>query len=178
MTDGSTKVQTLVALLRETGAKPRVSPERVVRSTLYDLDYHIALVACAFFTNGETRTDHTLGLVAHWLKLLQFVAVRPALLPNVQTWAGTRRRLDLDLDVWQKMPRGYLGDRTHDRTIDLLVAGNVLRRATDTLESGERFDVLRYLHQQIVDRDILASERRTLHELARLRVNKTLLRGA
>ena len=34
------------------------------------------------------------------------------------------------------MPRGYLGDRTHDRTVELLVATNVLHRTADALIGG------------------------------------------
>jgi hypothetical protein len=175
VTNGSDKVRALAALLRDTGAKPRVSPDRVVRSTLYDLDYHIALVACVFFMNGEQRTDNARSMVAHWLKILQFIAVRPALLADFQSWAKSRR--DQNLETWQKMPRGYLGDRTHDRTIELLVAGKILYRTTDVLISGERFSLLKALYENIVAKDLFASERETLRELASIRVNKTLLRG-
>jgi hypothetical protein len=114
-------------------------------------------------------------VISQWLKLLQFIAVRPALLPNFQRWAKARRRPDLD--TWQRMPRGYLGDRTHDRTIELLVAGSVLYRTLDELVSGERFHVLDSLYRSIVDRDLLAPERAVLSELARTPANRTLLRG-
>ena len=173
--NGSDKVQALGALLREAGAKPRVSPDRIVRSTLYDLDYHVALVACGFFTNAEKRTDNTHSVVAHWLKILQFIAVRPSLLPDFQRWAKARRRPNLS--TWQKMPRGYLGDLTHDRTIELLVAGKILYRTADTLVSGERFSLLQDLYRNIVARNLFTSERETLRELALIPVNKTLLRG-
>lgn len=175
MANGTNKVQALTALLRETGAKPRVSPDRVVRSTLYDLDYHVAIVACVFFTNAEQRTDNTRSIVAHWLKILQFIAVRPSLLHDFQRWAKARR--SPNVDTWQKMPRGYLGDRTHDRTVELLVAGEVLYRTADALVSGERFSVLRGMYEGIVARDLFTSERGTLHELAHIAVNRTLLRG-
>lgn len=175
MANGTNKVQALAALLREAGAKPRVSPDRVVRSTLYDLDYHVALVACVFFTNAEQRADNTRSIVAHWLKILQFIAVRPSLLRDFQRWAKARRTPNIE--TWQKMPRGYLGDRTHDRTVELLVAGKVLYRTTDALVSGERFNVLKVMYKGIVASDLFASERLTLHELAHIPVNKTLLRG-
>lgn len=169
------KVQALAAMLREIGAAPRVSPERVVRSTLYDLDYHVALVACAFFINGEKRTDGTRSLVTHWLKLLQFIAVRPALLPDVQRWA--KGRLHPDLDAWQAMPRGYLGDRTHDRTVELLVASGLLYRMPANLQGGERFHMLENLYGDIDARQLLQSERAVLHVMAEIPVNRTMLRG-
>ena len=169
------KVQALAAVLREIGATPRVAPERVVRSTLYDLDYHVALVACAFFINGDKRTDGTRSLVTHWLKLLQFIAVRPALLPDVQRWA--KGRLHPDLDVWQAMPRGYLGDRTHDRTVELLIANGVVYRMPAELQGGERFGILERLYTDIEARALLQSERDVLRKMAEIPVNRTMLRG-
>jgi hypothetical protein len=171
----SDKVQQLAELLRETGAKPRVSPDRVVRSTLYDLDYHIALIASVFFIASEPRTDGTRSVVAHWLKILQFIAARPALLPDFVRWSRARRRPDLD--TWQKMPRGYLGDRTHDRTVELLVATKVLHRTADSLVGGESFSRLETLYLDILAKGLLRSEREALETMSHLSVNKTLLSG-
>lgn len=173
--DGVGAIQALTDILRETRAKPRVSPDRVVRSTLYDLDYHMALIACVFFEVAQLDANGSRSLMAHWLKILQFVAVRPALLPDFQLWAKERRHPDLD--TWQKMPRGYLGDETHDRTIELLVAGRVLVRKADSLISGEQFSVLQKIYENIVSKDLLRSERATLRELAPNRANKKLLNG-
>lgn len=172
----SDPVRELAAVLREAGANPRVRLERIVRSTLYDLDYHVALIACVFFiaVGNEAASPHR--VVAHWLKILQFVAVRRTLLPDFQIWAGTRRHPDLD--TWQKMPRGYLGDSTHDRTVELLVATGVVAREGDALVAGSRFTALRRIYDDLVARDLLRSERATLLELARARVNRTLLKGA
>ncbi len=114
-------------------------------------------------------------MVAHWLKILQFIAMRPSLLADFQLWAGTRRRQDLD--TWQKMPRGYLGDTTHDRTVELLVASGILEREGDELIAGSHFAKLRQVFEDLVMRDLLRSERATLLELAHARVNKTLLKG-
>jgi hypothetical protein len=142
---------------------------------LYDLDYHVAVVASAFFTNGETLTDNSRMLVAHWLKLLQFVAVRPALLADFQRWVKARRHPSLE--TWQRMPRGYLGDRTHDRVIELLIASKVLYRSGDKLAGGERFHVLTALYQDLVTRELLVSERHTLEVLAQTPANRTMMRG-
>ena len=171
----SDKVQQLAELLRETGAKPRVSPDRVVRSTLYDLDYHIALIASVFFIASEPRTDGTRSVVAHWMKILQFIAARPVLLPDFVRWSRARRRPDLD--TWQKMPRGYLGDRTHDRTVELLVATKVLHRTADSLVGGESFSRLETLYLDILAKGLLRSEREALETMSHLSVNKTLLSG-
>jgi hypothetical protein len=114
-------------------------------------------------------------VVSHWLKILEFIAVRPSLLLNFQIWAGTRRHQDLD--TWQRMPRGYLGDSTHDRTVELLVAGGMLAREGDALVAGSRFADLRRIYDDLVTGNLLSSERATLLELSHTRVNKTLLQG-
>ena len=107
MSSESDPLSELAAVLREIGASARVRPERIVRSTLYDLDYHVALIACVFFITTVDVAAKTHRVVAHWLKILQFIAVRPSLLSDFETWAGTRRHQNLD--TWQMMPRGYLG---------------------------------------------------------------------
>jgi hypothetical protein len=176
MPSESDPVRELAAVLREVGASPRVRPERIVRSTLYDLDYHVALIACVFFIVAGNEAAGSHRVVAHWLKILQFIAVRPSLLPDFQIWAGTRRHQDLD--TWQKMPRGYLGDSTHDRTVELLVAGGVLSREGDELIAGSRFSDLRRVYDDLLASNLLGSERATLLELTHTRVNKTLLKGS
>jgi hypothetical protein len=165
----------LAALLKEVGASPRVRPERVVRSTLYDLDYHVALIACVFFVPSGNEAAGSHSVLAHWLKILQFIAVRPTLLTNFQAWATTRRHQDLD--TWQKMPRGYLGDSTHDGTVELLIAGGVLMRDGDALVAGRRFADLRRIYDDLVAGNLLSSERATLLKLSHNRPNKTLLKG-
>jgi len=176
MPSDSDPVRELTAVLREAGASPRVRPERIVRSTLYDLDYHVALIACVFFITLDNEVAISRRVAAHWLKILQFIAVRPTLLPNFQLWATTRRHQDLD--TWQLMPRGYVGDITHDRTVELLVAGGVLLREGDALVPGNRFADLRQIYHALVTRNLLESERSTLLKLSDLRENKTLLKGA
>lgn len=176
MPSDSDPVLELAVVLQEAGASPRVRLERIARSTLYDLDYHIALIACVFFVTVGDESIRPHRLVAHWLKILQFIAVRPSLLSDFQIWAGTRRRQELD--TWQKMPRGYLGDTTHDRTVELLVAGGVLAREGDELIPGNRFADLRIIYNDLAGNDLLKSERATLRELTHAQVNKTLLRGS
>ncbi len=75
------------------------------------------------------------------------------------------------------MPRGYLGDRTHDRTVELLVATKVLHRTADSLIDGERFGRLETLYIEILAKGLLQSEREALQTMSRLSVNKTMLSG-
>jgi hypothetical protein len=168
-------MQALVELLRDAEAKPRVTPSRVVRSTLYDLDYHVAVISCVFFEATPEVSRNNRTVVAHWLKILQFVAARPMLAPDFVQWAQTRRRFDLE--TWRKMPRGFIGDTTHDQTIELLIAAQILLRRGEMISSGERFSTLQSLHGQIVLKDLFLVEREILRTLSGIPVNRTLLSG-
>jgi hypothetical protein len=75
------------------------------------------------------------------------------------------------------MPRGYIGDNTHDRTVELLIAGRVLLRTPNGLANGERFPTLETLYRDLVTSELLQAERNTLRELAGARANQTLLSG-
>jgi hypothetical protein len=176
MSSESNPVEELASMLREVGASARIRPERIAKSTLYDFDYHVALIASVFFITAINEDTSSFRIVAHWMKILQFIAVRPSLLSDFQIWAGSRRHQDLN--TWQKMPRGYLGDSTHDHTIELLIAGGILMREGDTLVAGRGFSALKTIYEDLVRRNLLLSERGTLADLARTRVNKTLLTGS
>jgi hypothetical protein len=76
------------------------------------------------------------------------------------------------------MPHGYIGDRTHESVIDLLVAGGFLRRSGDDLESGEKYGVLESLAARIEAEGLFAGERSVLAQLADVRVTKALLGGS
>ena len=169
-------VRELAALLARVDARPMLVKERIAASTLYDADYHLALVACAFMTHAKPDASGRDQMLAPWLKLLQFVAVRPRLLPDLRLWAETRR--NADLETWRKMPRGYVGDRIHDAIIDFLVAGDVLEREKDRLVGGRHVDMLRRLYERVTAADLFATERRVLDDLLTVRPNKTMLGGA
>ena len=104
MSEEDDPVRELAALLARVDARPVLVKERIAASTLYDADYHLALVACAFTTHAKPDASGRDQMLASWLKLLQFVAVRPRLLPDLRLWAETRR--NADLETWRKMPRG------------------------------------------------------------------------
>lgn len=176
MPEESDPMRELAAVLREVGASPRVRTNRIARSTLYDLDYHIALIACAFVITAGDKAARSHRVIAHWLKVLQFVAVRPTILPDFKVWAGTWQRRGLD--IWQKMPRGYLGDTTHDHTVEFLIVGGVLARDGDALIAGNNFGRLQHVYDDLVARNLLLTEREALRELSDIHVNKTLLKGA
>jgi hypothetical protein len=175
VTDASDPIADLDRLLHDAGAKPMLVRERMAPSTLYDADYHMAIVACAFSIYAPTTTEGPREMLRAWLKLLQFVAARPRLAPNVKRWAGSRRQADLE--TWRKMPRGYVGDQTHDAVVDLLVANKALVNDGDSIHEGAAIGIIDSLFCDLVAADLFATERDVISELMEVRVSKAMLGG-
>ena len=57
----------LDSLLLEAGAKPRLQADRIVRSTLYDPDYHVAMVACGLNICADSDGAHR-SILRAWLR--------------------------------------------------------------------------------------------------------------
>lgn len=163
-------VDELAELLSSARAKATISRARLARSTLYDPQYHIAVIACAMRIHSE-RPHHR--ILASWLKLLQFIAARPTLVDQFIGYAGARRAGDLEL--WQQMPRGYLGDETHEGVMNLLVASGMLRKVGDAIEASSRYSMLAQLVDRIELDGLFSGERAILQRLRSVKVTKVLL---
>jgi hypothetical protein len=160
----------LSELLLAAQAHTKITRARVSRSTLYDPRYHTAVIACAMRLHGDGAAQR---ILTPWLKLLQFVAARPTLVAPFFEYAKSRR--NGDLQSWSRMPRGYLGDETHDDVVDFLVASGVLRKAGDWIETSTRYELLVQLAERIEADGLFAGERRILERLREVRVTKALL---
>jgi len=163
-------VDELVQLLVSANARAKISPARLARSTLYDPDYHTAMIACAMRVHGVGPKQ---SILAPWLKLLQFLAARPALVERFIGYAAGRQKGTLE--PWERLPHGYLGDDTHETVIDLLVASGVLKRSGDAIEGGTRFSLLEKVGAYIETERIFSAERAILERLRPMRVTKVLL---
>jgi hypothetical protein len=166
-------VVTLGAALALTDATAKLNRKRIVRSTLHDANYHVAIVASAMRMHADGSEKKILSA---WLKLLQFVAARPALLPRLQEYVDSRRRHDLQ--KWALMPRGYMGDQTHDGVVDFLVAAGMLREDGDYLAAGPRYAALEAVAAAVEGAQIFSGERRILEALRAIKPNKTMLGGS
>lgn len=175
MTSSPPMLEELADLVKAAGAHARLRPGRIVTSTLYDLDYRVAVIACALHICGEGRQNGTRGVLSHWLQLIQFVAARPGMLPEAEQWASERRRRTHE--DWLGMPRGYVEDEVHNRVVELLVATSVLRRNEGALEGGARFAALTRIYQQVEKLDLLGDERAVLTKMATMKPNMTLVQG-
>lgn len=166
-------VAALGAALQLANATAKLNRKRIVRSTLHDANYHVAIIASAMRLHAEGDCKRVLSA---WLKLLQFVAARPSLLPRLQEYASSRRQHDLD--KWALMPRGYMGDQTHDGVVDYLVAARMLREDGDYLEAGPRYATLEAVGADIERAQMFSGERRILDALRSIKPNKIMLGGS
>ena len=171
----SDHLQQLGELLSEAGAQVSFTPVRVAPSTLYDAEYHIAVVACALATHGVRREGKEAVISSALLKLLQFVSARPSLVPKIVSWLEQRKHRTLE--VISDMPRGYVGDRTHDRTINYLVARGILQHQGKDLASGPNYRALADLHEELEARNLFSSERKALRILRSARIPQVALEG-
>lgn len=169
-------VKILGSILRGIGATVTVDTSRLSRSTLYDFDYHSAVIACVFAEHAIIDAEGRKSVLAGWLKLMQFVAVRPRLAEMVVSWSANRLRYQAML--WHQIPRGFVGDDTHDATVDFLVASDILGRRQDDVLSGARFEMLSEMYTRICSDNLFKTEREVIVALKAIRVNKTMLRGS
>jgi len=175
MAAGNDPVAELEEALRRVDAVAKLVRGRMAPSTLYDADYHLAMIACAFSMHANSDNG-VRKILRGWLKLLQFVAARPRLLPDLLRWAGTRS--SPDLETWRRMPRGYVGDQTHDAVVDLLIAHHALVEHTEYIMAGPAVQALDQLHERIRSENLFVTEREVMDELKSVRMTRTMLGGA
>jgi hypothetical protein len=114
-------IVTLSALLEESHAKPKMRIERLALSGIYDLDYRVFVVAAAFERHAKHAPPIGRRIHATKLKLLQFIAIRPRLLPIIKEWSAAKREEELSFTT-QDLRRGFLGDQMFDSVVAFLVA--------------------------------------------------------
>ena len=173
-----TPLQTLAALLGGSSATPVIEPDRLAPSAVYDLEYRLVVVACAFCLHSKTDLVRTRRIRADKLKLVQFIAVRPWLFSVVRDWADSQKEPQLHLLASQSMRRGFLGDEMHDRVIDYLVAHDALRRAKAHLVESTASEFLSSLAAATDEADLFREERRVLKDLLNVRVTNSMLEGS
>ena len=169
--------QTLADLLGGSSAKPVIESARFAPSTIYDLEYRIVVVACAFDLHSKTISEAVRRIQGIRLKLMQFIAVRPWLLPVVRDWAASRKEPQLHLLASRSLRRGFLGDEMHDKVIDYLVAHDALRRDNAFLVANSSSTFLSRLTVSVNKANLFVEERRVLQDLVKLRITNSMLEG-
>jgi len=171
-------IKKLAALLNGSDARPVVVPSRLAPSATYDVDYRTAVIALVFeafskpFGEGPRRR-----ISAARLKLLQFVAVRPWLLPAIREWSEGLAQGSLDLTHSVRIRRGFLSDTAHEDVIDLLVACGIFVRQGSHVVTGEKANHLEVIAKSITQNGLFEDERRMISILAGLRLTQSMLEG-
>lgn len=169
-------IETLSELLQAGHVKPRVRTERLVPSAIYDLDYRVFVIAAAFELHAKPAPPIALRIHATKLKLLQFIAVRPRLISVIKAWSGAKDE-EPSFSA-QDLRRGFLGDRTFDSVIAFLVARGALEWMGAHLAAGDNSGLLTKIYMTAVSGGLFEAERRTLEELAGVKVTVRMLEGA
>jgi hypothetical protein len=175
----SNPLQLLAELLQSGRANPAISLKRLASSSFYDLQYRMFVIAATFEIHSKQFGLQQRRIGAARLKLLQFVACRPWLMPIVRNWSEAEHDPQTLLHSSQRLRRGFIADSMHDDVVDLLVARNILvRLGTGThLASGANVDLLAKLHLAGVEQELFSAERRILQELLDVRVTSNMLEG-
>lgn len=167
----------LSELLREGKAVPRLRPERIVGSSIYDAVYRVGVIALTIQTCGRSG-DGQASLHEQFLRLFQFVAVHPALLRPLKNWVTERRAGNLvPFDEWATFPAGYATDGLYDQVLTYLLASHHLRREGAqialSLDAGTPFlvELLTYIEAN----ELFAPERAVLNHLRGVKVTLGML---
>src|ERR1700677_4370747 len=121
-------VETLALLLQSSTAKPVLNAHRFAPSATYDLQYRMFIIGAAFEMHAKPFGLDSRRISTSRLKFLQFVAMRPWLVPIMRNWSETQGYAQQSLLSPQQFRRGFLGDITFDETVEFLVARGVLDR--------------------------------------------------
>ena len=176
MSEAMNALRLLGDLLQSAKATPVIRENRVAPSTVYDLDYRIMVTACAFHLHAKPYADGR-RIRTPKLKLLQFVAIRPWLLPVVEEWSRARRDAQVSMLTSQRLRRGFLGDRMHESVLELLVAKSVLVRQPSHVRAGIHISQIEELYREAVASNLFTAERQVLAALEHIAVTEQMLEG-
>lgn len=169
-------IKTLAALLAG-HAKPVIAIDRLVPPSTYDLDYRIALVVLAFDISGKQSSTGARRVRVSELKLFQFVAQRPWLLPILRSWGDAKNNHDRARLLPSHVLRGYLADTMFDSVIEFLVArGSFTRSPSHLVEASS--DFCSSIANDSSRLELFVPEREVLFEITKLKLTNDMLGGS
>lgn len=75
------------------------------------------------------------------------------------------------------MPRGYVGDQTHDSVVDLLVANRALVKNGEFVLAGTSVATLDAVFQEIIEAKLFVTAREVMENLRDVPVSRAMLGG-
>jgi hypothetical protein len=169
-------IATLSALLEESNAKPKMRIERLAPSAIYDLDYRVFVVAAAFERHARPAPPIGRRIHATRLKLLQFIAIRPRLLPIIKEWSRAKQDEELTFTT-QDLRRGFLGDQMFDSVVAFLVARGALEWMGTHLVEGKNVVLLSAIHTAAIGPGLFELELQTIEALVDIKITVRMLEG-
>jgi hypothetical protein len=168
----------LANLLAASGAQPVITPERFAPSTLYDLEYRVLVVVTAFQLHAAPdRFSSRPRIQNRRLKLLQFTAMRPWLVPVIRSWSLSRPSAERLISGEEGERRGFFNDTMHERVLDFLVAAGALRREELYVIPGVRPSVIFDLYSLTEQNSLFQAEFAALNELKHISITNQMLEG-
>lgn len=178
MPEKTQPIHQLAALLQEGKAEPIIVPARLAPSAIYDVEYRTAVVALVFERFAKPVGPTELRKISSArLKLLQFLTLRPWLLPAVRRWSDAGKQSGFAFGHSVRIRRGFLSDSAHDDVISYLVACGRLKRFETQIVSGTSGGALMEIAKSIAEHELFASERGAIEQLADIRITNEMLEG-
>jgi hypothetical protein len=163
----------LVSLL-DGYAKPVVETGRLAPSFTYDFEYRALIILIAFDIHAKMRLGiEQIGTPR--LKLLQFAAQRPSLVPVLKEWSATRKDADMSILVPQHLRRAYLTDPCYPPIVDYFVASEVFQRTPTHILKGKAFEKHRTSINTVRKRSLFVSELTILDQLQSIKITNSML---
>lgn len=171
-------IRQLAALLQDGKAEPVIVPARLAPSAIYDVEYRTAVVSLVFERFAKpTGRGELRKMSAARLKLLQFIALRPWLLPAVKHWSGAGKQSGFAFGHALRIRRGFLSDSAHDDVISYLVACGRLTRFETQVVTGPNGSALKDVVESIVRSGYFVGERSVIEQLADISITNDMLEG-
>jgi hypothetical protein len=171
-------IRELAALLKDSSARPVIVSSRLAPSALYDVEYRTAVIALVFARFARTIAPSTLRKIsAAKLKLMQFIALRPWLLPAIREWSEVGPHEGLAFAYSVRIRRGFLSDTAHDDVVNYLSACRILTRLDTQVVEGEKIGILLAVAKSVVDGNLFSDELAVINELDNITISNQMLEG-
>lgn len=170
-------LEILVGLLQSGKARPDVNPERLAPSAAYDLHFRMTIIASAFEVHARPYLFGQRRIATSRLKLLQFVSIRPWLVPVIRKWSDSQGYAQQSILAPHQLRRGFLNDVMHDNVVAFLVARGLIKRMESHLVSVEHSDVLKRYYSIALEHRLFSGSVEALRELADITITNKMLEG-
>lgn len=170
-------VQRLTELLRKAQAVPDLHDAAVAPSSIYDPLFRTMVIALTMKMCGKPVAEGGHSLHEAKLKLFQFVAIHPELLPSLRLWVDAHAQGERpSLEGWARFPRGYAADTLHERVLTYLVATGECRRVgTGLVTRADAPGLLFSLADDAQTKESFNVERACLQELSEMKITLKML---